>query len=416
MLKSKNLNFSDISSMDGIHSIHSYPAAMIYPLCKTIILEYSKEGDVILDPFCGSGTTLVEANFNRRHSIGIDINPLATLITKVKMNPIPLNELNQAYKTIFDKYLLLNGENYNSIPDVKNINYWFKEYVITDLSRIKKAIFTTNLTSDLLNFFKICFSETVRQVSNNRPGFKLHRLPKDKLEKYCPSVSHTFYQIVMKNIYNGISELNRNYQKDYFMKIVNSPQELDDNSIDTIVTSPPYGDSRTTVAYGQFSRLSLDWLGYELTNIDNISLGGKPTNSLNHSLKSKTLTNTLTQIVEADNNDSVRAREVLSYYIDIFELFKEYKRIVRHNGYICFVVGNRTVKTIQIPTDVIFVELFESLGMEYIETAIRKISNKRMPCQNSPTNISGEKSPTMTKEYIIVMRNNKNYQKKKPNS
>ena len=77
---------------------------------------------------------------------------------------------------------------------------------------------------------------------------------------------------------------------------------------------------------------------------------------------------------------------------------------IKNQGHIIFVVGNRTVKGIQLPTDVICVEIFESLGYKHKETRIRQIGNKRMPPENSPTNIVGVKSSTMRYEYIVVCK------------
>ena len=59
------------------HGFHSYPAMMIPQVARRLIEKYSKEGDILLDPFCGSGSVLVEARLARRYSWGIDLNPLA---------------------------------------------------------------------------------------------------------------------------------------------------------------------------------------------------------------------------------------------------------------------------------------------------------------------------------------------------
>ena len=76
-----------------------------------------------------------------------------------------------------------------------------------------------------------------------------------------------------------------------------------------------------------------------------------------------------------------------------------------NNGFICFVVGNRTVKGINIPTDKIMSEMFMAHGnYKYIETHTRAIPNKRMPKLNCPSNIAGQKSTTMCNEFIFVLQ------------
>ena len=72
------------------------------------------------------------------------------------------------------------------------------------------------------------------------------------------------------------------------------------------------------------------------------------------------------------------------------------------DGFVCMVVGNRTVKGIQLPTDEIVADFGEQAGFRHIETFIRKIPNKRMP-SNSPTNKIGVLGSTMTERYIVIM-------------
>lgn len=72
-----------------------------------------------------------------------------------------------------------------------------------------------------------------------------------------------------------------------------------------------------------------------------------------------------------------------------------------------FVVGNRRVKNIELPTDKFIAQLFEENNFKHITTIERKISNKAMPTRNSPTNKIGILSNTINKEYIIVCQKNK---------
>ena len=176
------------------------------------------------------------------------------------------------------------------------------------------------------------------------------------------------------------------------------------NSVDLILTSPPYGDSRTTVAYGQFSRLGLQWLDYsrdEVINIDRICLGGIPTKDLKNGLGSPTLKKTLDKISKIDPR---RAKDVLSFYVDFDKCILELHRVTKKGAFMCFVVGNRTVKGVQIPTDEIILELFQAKNhYKHHNTFIRNIPHKRMPKLNSPTNISGNHAVTMNEEWIVII-------------
>jgi len=77
-------DFKDFSTQYLTHTFHSYPARFIPQIPLTFIKLFTEERGIVLDPFCGCGTTLVESFLNNRNSIGNDFNPLAALISKVK--------------------------------------------------------------------------------------------------------------------------------------------------------------------------------------------------------------------------------------------------------------------------------------------------------------------------------------------
>jgi len=396
-----NWDFKEANTKDFTHGLHTYPAMMIPQIARRLIYLYGKEAKTLLDPFCGSGTSIVEASLipEIKESYGFDLNPLAVLISKVKSTPLNTEVLEISLKDI------LKSKEHNGVPKFKNIEFWFKPIVIEKLATIKTAI---NKIEDenIRDFFLVAFSETVRNVSNTRNSeFKLYRMEKDKLEKYNPDVFREFEKITLKNI-KGMKEYSKARTKtDIKLHNLSSMNDLPirTGSIDIIVTSPPYGDSKTTVAYGQFSRLALQWLDYEdVESLDNRLLGGKATKELNVKINSPTLKEIIKRIEEKDPK---RAREVLSFYEDFDKCIIQLDRVMAKNGYVCFVVGNRTVKGINIPTDKIMTEMFKTRGnYKYITTHLRAIPNKRMPSLNSPSNRVGEKVTTMCNEFIFVLQ------------
>ena len=394
-------DFKEANTKEFTHGIHTYPAMMIPQIARRLIYLYGKDAKTLLDPFAGSGTSLVEASLTKhiKKAYGFDLNPLAILISKVKTTPLDSNVLK------IELFKILNSRVQTESPKFKNIEFWFKPLVIKKLSILKTAI--NNIEDKYIrDFFLVCFSETVRDVSNTRNGeFKLYRKPLDKLEKHNPDVIKEFAKIAKNNI-QSMEEYVKNRSDTnttpmFFSSMNDLP--LHENSVDLIVTSPPYGDSKTTVAYGQFSRLALQWLGYnDINNLDNSLLGGKPTKSLETKIDSPTLKNTINKI---KNIDEKRAREVLSFYEDFDKCVIQLDRVLSKNGHVCFVVGNRTVKGINIPTDKIMIEMFKSIGeYEHIVTYERKIPNKRMPKLNSPSNKIGEKVTTMCNEFIFILK------------
>ena len=175
------------------------------------------------------------------------------------------------------------------------------------------------------------------------------------------------------------------------------------DSIDIVVTSPPYGDSRTTVAYGQYSRLANEWLGYKEANqIDNISMGGQKAIA-GYIFKSDLLNDVVETIYKLDSD---RVRDVIAFYQDYEKSINHVSSTLKKGGFACYVVGNRTVKGITIPTDEITAQLFIQNNFTHIETIIRNIPNKRMPSKNSPSNVAGVTSTTMSNEFIVICQKN----------
>lgn len=398
-------NFKDRSMKELVHGIHPYPAMMMPLIARTMFDRYGKKNDtVFLDPYVGSGTTIVEAQYyGVKRAIGIDLNPLAILISRTKTEDIDLDcvkEKIKKYKT-FIKNIKSYDETNFSIRDS-----WFSKETISDLSKIKEFIKTIKNQS-AKDFFNTCFSEVVRITSETRNGeFKLYRMPKKSLEKFNPDAINLFEEIINRN-YDILS--NKQYENKSIIELYNEnimdlPKHSDlCNSVDLIITSPPYGDSHTTVAYGQFSRLSNEWLDFEdAVTLDKRLLGGKKIKDKSFGIKE--LDDAIEQIKINDKNfNRDRYWEVVSFYNDYENSIKAIVPTVKKGGYVIFVVGNRRVRNVELQLDVITYKMFEKFGFEHEITHVRDILNKRMPSKASPENSKGGQIPTMTQEYIVVM-------------
>jgi len=392
------------------HGIHTYPAMFIPQVGRRLLETYSKEGDTICDIFCGSGSALVESRLIGRNAYGIDLNPLAIFLAYAKTTPINPQKLTKEYLVLLDRVEKIKDKEIQR-PDFKNIDFWFKDKVIIKLAKLKKAIRETK-DEAIQNFLMVAFSETVRYSSNTKTGeFKLVRVKGDKLEKHDPDVIGIFRKHAEKNI-AGMTDFYKDAKKDSWTKIIYGDSSKDNgikaNSIDCIITSPPYGDSRTTVAYGQFSRLSAQWIDMfdnpnDASGVDNDLLGGRATKNLTHTLSSNYLKESLKKIAR---QDEARAKDVLSFNLGLNNCLKQAYRILKPKKYFCLVVGNRLVKQVRIPTDFIIAELGEKIGFTCEDIVVRNIQGKRMPIKNSPTNIVGALEETMNKESIVVLRKN----------
>ncbi|WP_236096802.1 hypothetical protein [Helicobacter magdeburgensis] len=107
-------------------------------------------------------------------------------------------------------------------------------------------------------------------------------------------------------------------------------------------------------------------------------------------------------IQEIAKIDRKRALEVSSFYVDVEQSIVNLINALNIGAKVFFVVGNRQVKKMQLPTDRFIAEVFCKNGFKHLITIKRKISNKAMPLKNSPTNKAGILSNTMNEEWIVV--------------
>jgi 16S rRNA G966 N2-methylase RsmD len=367
-----------------------------------ILKELNVSGGRLLDPYCGSGSSFacgLERGLSEMY--GFDINPLAVLISKVKFTKISITETLETRKifrnNVFDFLKNESDISQLKLPKITNIDFWFSKEVIDKLLVIRHFIDKIK-NEDIRNFFLIPFSETVRECSFTRNNeFKLFRMKSEDLLNFNPDALGVYFKkwddmfFLYSNFY--FPKLNDDVKVDVqYSKF--QPQK---NYFDVVLTSPPYGDSRTTVAYGQFSTLSNEWLGIDYARkIDGMLMGGtKPKHNINKGFIAD-------YIALINKTDSKRALEVSAFYNDLDNSIKKVADSIRNGGKSIYIVGNRTVKNIQLPTDQFIAEKFEENGFHHLITYERALSSKSMPSRNSPTNEAGKTVNTMLWEYIVV--------------
>ncbi len=410
------------------HGFHLYPARMHPEIARRLIVKYASESKkVVFDPFMGSGGVLVEALLNGNNSVGIDVNPFAVLLSKVKTTTIIPARLQKTYEKIISnsKSDFDNKIKYNNAPKSMNLSFWYKPEVIHKLEILKHHIFSSNEPRAIKDFFKVCFSLSSRKASNQRNSiYKIYRIGKEKLDKFKPDVFEIFEETCLKNIekmtdFTDMANKNarafpllgdsRNISE-AFAKV---PEEIFDNGkAHLVVTSPPYGDHKTTVAYGQFSKHPGLWLELpeeHLLEVDITGLGGTKKDALSD-LGSPLLESTLKQVHKNDkelskNKNLSRADDVFSFFHDLDLCLQQISSVLKQDqSHCCFVVANRTVRRVKIPTDQIIIELGKKHGLRHVDTIHRTIANKAMAIKNAPENITDFTGETMTKESIVIWK------------
>ena len=409
-MKEKDFDFLD-SKIDGIHKLHNYPAMLVPNLVEKIIKEYAEKNDVIFDPFGGSGTVAVCANRLGYNAISNDVNPLARFITKVKTTKLDLLKLTRKFDAVTE--LLNNTEDFcdaeEFLPQGRFFENWYSKEVLLKLSYIREII-NKFYDTDVKDFFMLCFLQTARKCSLQRQGeFKMYKISPEKRKNYNPDAVKIFlkileinFEIMKKDILEKENAINKNCST----KIINFrtdegfPRKYN-NAVDLVITSPPYGDSATTVAYEQFSRFANEWLGIEgAKKLHSKMLGGRTIRE-EIAFGIPALDAAISKISSAG-----RRHEVTTFYRDYRKSISNIAKTLKKGGIACFVVANRTVGGIILPTDTATEEMLKEEGFCFIEKFEREIQRKRMPLKNSPTNQKGKKQETMLKEHIIIMQKN----------
>lgn len=404
IIRNPTYDFAGQSYATLYPNLHKYPATMLPQIGIEILKELNISKGRMLDPYCGSGSSFVAAiHSGLRYLRGYDINPLAALIAEAKFTNVEIDELESAKNKLKHHVsaFIKDKSNIESIelPTYHNLNYWFSMDTARYLCVLRKFVNEIEPKS-IRRFFWVALSETIRECSYTRSSeFKLFRIKPQYIIGFNPEVVSLFFSKLSRNI-----DIFQYCYKPLLNGINVCIEAKEFNSIsdyfDVVLTSPPYGDSRTTVAYGQFSLFANEWMEIESPRkLDANMFGGKASKIL--------YTNGLIYdyIKRIDLESSKRAKEISSYYFDMEKSISKVAKSVRSGGFVVYIVGNRIVKGIQLPTDQFIAEKFEENGFEHIFTYERFIGNKHMPLQNSPSNQIGKRANTMSREYIIVCKN-----------
>jgi hypothetical protein len=325
----------DASTRYFTHSYHSYSAKYIPQIPRYLISNLTKRNDLILDNFVGSGTTLVESKVLGRHAIGIDINPLACLVAKVKITNIQKPDLEKILSismsikedilklrachgytnnntSTFDlqdigpinnnDYLLANTPNHNILK-------WFNKNVIYELLTIKLKIDSLE-ENHIRDFLLVAFSSILRSSSNATSGFG-----NLMINKQPPKKSNIFekFNRVANIMVTKMEEFNQVTKNNSNIKIFNhdtrSLRFIADDTISFICTHPPY---MASVPFAEYQKLSLWWLGFSQQELENKLIGGR----------------------------RARSDTAERFFQDIFTTLTEMKRVLQKKKYCCIIIGN----------------------------------------------------------------------------
>ncbi len=312
------------------HNIHPYPAKFIPQIPNMLIQELSSVGDTVADVFCGSGTTLLEALQLKRHAIGVDANPLATLISRAKTTPLAASALEALAEhrfsaerlaasiepnaaDLFSQGLPFKSRAWRPAADV--CETWFEPHVVEELAELRRLVDDvpndTARTLCAVAFASIIVAVSLQDSDTRYVRRKKQIAPGGAVRKYlrqlqaAAAAAEKLADVVEARFSCNVVTAN----------VLDAP-ELP--PFDLVVTSPPYPNA---FSYHLYHRTRLLWLGLDPAPFKAIEIGSHR----KYSAKGP------------------RRATVATFATELQAIFRWLRTQMRHRGHVCFVVGDSTL-------------------------------------------------------------------------
>lgn len=389
-----------------IHRIHAYPAK--FPaFITTKAISYAREQGLapkrIADIFCGCGTVAFESRRAAMDFWGCDLNPVATLIAKVKSRGIYQKwRLEKYYQKIISTF---HNDGYASDYGKSNprLQYWFDQVHYCDLAKLKNAIqCNTPVNSDYQLFFICAFSNILKSTSrwltkSIKPQVDPNKKPIDVLIAFRNQVDLMIAACDQATIpVEGSATI----------VTANFLGEFNRPCVDLIITSPPYV---TSYEYADLHQLSSLWLDYaqDYRDLRTGSIGSL-NQDYNFKKELKRLNNTGHYIVSLlMDHVKDKARDIAKYYLDMQAVAQRSYDMLSENGMAVFVIGNTEYKGVHVDNAKHLSESLLTSGFQTVLATKRKISNKILtPYRDEQgrfsSNSDGRK--IYAEEFIIIGR------------
>jgi len=374
-------SIGDLNRNGIVHHWYDYLEDFPYTLLEERFKKYGlQKGVLVLDPFCGSGTTLVSANLFQLNAIGIDTNPLMCLVSEVKTTwDIDIKKLKDIYKETTKRFIKLaqNLENYNFKNDFlkrmpkRELNQWMSSRMQKEVSLMKDLISEIE-NEKIKKLFMVMLGKATFDASYVAlcPGttFYPHRQKEPFFNVFCKKIIQVYNDLKLIQKFNTYGKT-----KVFNKSATEASAFIDENSIDFIITSPPYPND---LEYTRQTRLELYILDFvknmgDVQKLKKIMIKGstkliyKEDNWSQYVKSFKSVQDVSEQIGQAlsDKNWGFDyPRMIKEYFGGMYVCLKEFYKVMKKGSYNLQVVGDQTYKNIVIPVGKIFVEMAKDIG------------------------------------------------------
>ena len=365
------LNFSFENSR-SFQRWYRYKEGFSIDFVQKIISTYKNSNiGIILDPFAGSGTTLLSANSLGYSSAGFEVNPFSFFLMKVKLENYTQSDI-LGFKDCFTKYLdELRNDKYEtySLPKLSISNKVFQD-IVERIMMSFKVKFSRLPESKVKDLIKLGWLACIEELSNYRKagnGLKIRKTVKPIIhtkDEVIETLNHLFScmleDIEKKPVKNNFSIFNHSS--------LGFSDILGENSVEGIIFSPPYANC---FDYTEIYKLEL-WFGDFVSSYDDLKLlRAKSLKShLNmkyvytdlYSEKSSILNEQMLKLNSVSLWDKRIPQMIFGYFSDMFDIIDNCFLTLKKKGFCSIVVGNSAYGGVIIPTDLILAEYAKSIG------------------------------------------------------
>jgi SAM-dependent methyltransferase len=361
-----DLDFTAAGHLYATHPLHAFAARCPPPLARWAIERYSNVGDVVLDPMCGSGTTLVEATLAGRKGWGADIDPLARLIAEAKSRPTDAMAIGEFANGV-ERQLVDGVVDDGWRPEGIDLSRWFRADVAADLARLRVLLSELAEDDPLRAVTWTAFSSLIvartsvanaRDLVHSRHHFQVRDDPSDVPRRFVRSLRRAAKQHAeYGQLLDGIP-----WNPPRVVGPDARALPVEDGTASLVFTSPPYCSA---LDYTRAHMFAVAWMPELLgcsadayRHLGRLYVGSEraPMADVKPGQPLPPLTGygEVDAVVEALSDAPKRAWIVHRYFCDMEQVLAECARVVRPGGRIVLVVCPSNIRKVPVPTHQLF--------------------------------------------------------------
>lgn len=385
----KLINYPAMASPESIKIIDNYIDAHLV------------EGSRIIDPFCGTGRLLFNPRKKGHFVTGVDCSPVAILTARVSHQVNNINQLEKELAAVVSKFKRLRRY-FHASEDEK---FWFSSQAFNDLRKILFSIEIESSTLYSRRFFWLALVDTVRVASYIRENeYKTHRMKLDQRNEYRPDALVIFESSckkMIKRLFDNQGEKSGGYR---LIQGDIGSMNIPKTKFDALITSPPYGDSISTVGYGQFARIPLIILSYSQCFNEEFDITTKK-GSLDTFCLGGSNCKTSGEVSLPESVQYITKGPMRKFCVDYFQRLKLVTDALNERAMCSLILADRTYKKQKFPLIDSTVSYMEGMGFKLISRNDRYLSLKRLP--RTMQHINQDKAAThvgMNYESVVIFQ------------